>query len=292
MSNKRIVFYHGNCPSGDGFASAFAAWLKFGDECTYVPSERDDELPDVTGADVYILDIAFSLPVMEHLSRQAASLTLLDHHLTAHKALASFKPVCCGKIHFDLGKAASLISWEHFHPETPVPRLFKFIHDRDLWLWHDPKSKPFLTWFDIQPRTFESWKRVIEMTDDEIDDAIRSAPALEQQAAVVCEAIARNARPVVIAGEKGLMVNDSGHFRSQVGSALAEACGTFSLIWRVSADGKVLCSLRAVRGYDVERLAVLFGGGGHPTAAAFVMPLSAVHDIAHGNLEAPFTSAS
>lgn len=293
MSNpKRIVFFHKNCPSGDGFGSAFAAWLKFGVDCTYAPVERDDTLPDVTGADVYILDIAFGIEVMDRLSSQAASLTLLDHHATAQKQLSTFKPVCCGKIHFDLGKAASMLAWEHFHPDTPAPRLFNFIQDRDLWLWRDPDSKPFLTWLDIQPRTFESWKRIIEMTDVEVAAAIAAAPMLEQQANVICEAIARNATPVVIAGEKGLMVNDSGHFRSQVGSALAEVCGTFSLIWRVSADGKVLCSLRAVRGYDVERLAVLFGGGGHKTAAAFTLPLSAVLDVAQGRLDPPPSPAA
>ena len=46
------------------------------------------------------------------------------------------------------------------------------------------------------------------------------------------------------------------------------------MIWQLGSDGLVKASLRACGQVDVARLAASFGGGGHPNAAGFRMPLS------------------
>ena len=74
-----------------------------------------------------------------------------------------------------------------------------------------------------------------------------------------------------IAGEEGLCVNCSPHFKDDVGSALAELSGTFGATWQQEPKGKVKWSLRSIKDYDVSALAARFNGGGHKTAASFYL---------------------
>ena len=280
-----LVLYHKNCRSGDGFACAVAAWLRFGAAAEYVAADSGDPVPEADGRDVYILDLSFDAGKLDQLASKASSLTLLDHHLTARESLRSYIPSCCGKIHFDLTQCAAVLSWKHFHPDKPVPRLYRWIQARDLWTWDDePDARSFLAWLDLQPKTFESWKRVLEMSDEELGQAIEVGDLLAQQTKHTCESIASKASDVVIADEQGLMVNASGEFRSEVGALLAQRSGTFGLVWRVSEDGMVRCSLRAHPSYDVETLARKFNGGGHPLSASFSVGPERLPELARGSL--------
>lgn len=72
----------------------------------------------------------------------------------------------------------------------------------------------------------------------------------------------------------GLAINASALFASELGNVLTIRSGTFALIWQLGADGQVKASLRAGGRVDVARIASSFGGGGHPNAAGFRMPLS------------------
>lgn len=285
---KALVIYHKNCLSGDGFGAAFAAWLALGETADYYPADYGDEVPDVTGREVYILDLSFPADTLAAMSRLAASLTLLDHHLTAQKRLSYFKPVCCGKIHFDLFQCGAVLAWKHFHPGKPVPRLFRWLQARDLWAWDEPMAKEFLTWLDTQEKSFERWARIMAMSDAELDAAITLGHQLALQYAGFCASIAAGAVPVELAGERGLMVNASGEFRSEVGSLLAERSGTFGLVWRVSEKGEVLCSLRSRAPCDVEQLAMKFGGGGHVTSASFKLPVARLVELVKGRCVTPY----
>ncbi len=75
------VIYHGQCP--DGFAAALCAWLYFEGRGDYIPMTHAQALPDLTGKQVYMLDIAFSRTKMERATQEAASLVVLDHHQSA-----------------------------------------------------------------------------------------------------------------------------------------------------------------------------------------------------------------
>jgi oligoribonuclease NrnB/cAMP/cGMP phosphodiesterase (DHH superfamily) len=280
-----IVLYHNHCPSLDGFASAFAAWLALGNSARYVPADYGDQAPDATGADVFILDLSFPPAQMERLGSQARSLTLLDHHLTAQRSLSSFKPLCCGKIHFDLNRCGAVLAWEHFHPTRPLPRLFACIQARDLWRWDQPRAPELLAWLDTQPKNFERWMEILAMTDAELDERADLGAALLAQRAQFCASIAAEPIAVVVAGASGLMVNASPEFRSDVGSLLATRSGSFGLLWRVASDGMVHCSLRSVAPFDVERIATLFGGGGHPTAASFDLHFDKLPELVRGRID-------
>lgn len=268
-----IVLYHGHCP--DGFGAALAAWMALGDTADYVPCLYNEEIPAVAGKHVYILDFSFEPEVTLEMSRQAKSLVMLDHHKTAYEKLHSLKPLCCGKLHFDMGHSGAVLAWHHFHPGKDVPYLLQCIQARDIWTWDVEGAKEFLRWLDSQPRNFESWLGILNFDERQLSEAKKLGTAMQAMHDSMCEAVFEGATPVTLAGETGLMLNASFFFTNDVGSRMAEESGTFGLVWRVD-DKRVRCSLRSVKPYNVRTIAEKFGGGGHDQAAAFELPIEAL----------------
>ena len=278
---KPLIIYHADCP--DGFAAAFAAWLKFGADALYVPAKHGDAAPEVSGHDVFILDFSYSEAVLQELAAKAASLTVLDHHLSSKNALRCFSPSCGGHIVLDLSRSGAVLAWRHFHPETPLPALFKYVQDRDLWTWEMPRARDYLAWLDLQPRTMQRWEEILGMSEGEVDKAIELGKVLNQKFEMQCRELADLATPVSLDGHAGLAVNAPAEFSSELGSLLAVRSGTFGLVWHADSSG-IRCSLRAVD-YDVEQLARRFGGGGHLRAAGFRLKFTDAATLLEGTLQ-------
>jgi nanoRNase/pAp phosphatase (c-di-AMP/oligoRNAs hydrolase) len=67
---------------------------------------------------------------------------------------------------------------------------------------------------------------------------------------------------------EGLMANGPSYLRNDTGTALAKMSGTFGVNWGMRKEGNVKCDIRS-NGYNVEPIAVAYGGGGHATSAGF-----------------------
>jgi oligoribonuclease NrnB/cAMP/cGMP phosphodiesterase (DHH superfamily) len=278
-----MVFYHAKC--SDGFGAAFAAWLTLKDAAEYVPCSYGDAPPDVTGKRVFILDFSFERSVMVTLESQAAELILLDHHKTAKENLSGF--TCrCGKVTFDLSRSGARMAWEHFHPGVTPPRMIEHIQDRDLWTWKLHGTREYLAALDHEGYDFEKWLHVLNMTDTEQLQFMERGRAMNDQFQTLSEEIAdaQSAIPVVLQGHQGLMVNASPQFTSEVGNLLALRSGTFGLVWRLDKPDAIKVGLRSVAPFDVEKIARTFGGGGHPQASAFRIPVSKLPDLIAGKL--------
>lgn len=283
MKKDTAVIYHAHCP--DGFGAALAAWLVLGDTADYHPCTHGDAPPDVAGQNLYILDFSFERSVMEQLDATTKSLVMLDHHKTAVERLEGFK--CrCGKVHFDLSKSGARLAWEHFHPGTEVPELIRLIEDRDLWRWSHPHTADYLASLDALPFDFNVWEQVLRMPSAKRERFIERGNAMNEKFDALCESIAQYALPVVVNGVSGLMVNAPGDFSSRLGELLAKRSGTFGLVWKHESPTTVKVSLRSVAPFEVEPIARAFGGGGHPQAAAFRLPLERFMELGRGRLDA------
>lgn len=292
MTQDTIVMYHGDCPSGDGFASALAAWLRLGGSASYVPVNYFDtgELPDVTDKDVFILDFSFEESVLGRLAAQARSLTLLDHHQKAKDLLQGKQFVCAchrpARLLLDTSQAGCVLSWRHFHPESPLPKLFRHVQDRDLWKWELDDSRAYLARLDLEPRTFEHWAALLQKSPAQEQQWVQEGRWLLKQREVDCERMAANAYEVTVAGARGLAVNAPHEWANDVGSLLSQRHGTFALVWFATRDGRIKCSLRSEHNQvDVDQLARPFGGGGHPGAAGFYLPRERGAAVLQGCIE-------
>ena len=285
---KPLILYHGRrCP--DGFGAAMTAWLYYGGEVELRGLDHGevasvDDLPPLEGRAVYVLDFAFGPELLAEVEARAAKLVLLDHHKSAADELQGYR--CrCGVVHFDLTRSGARLAWDFFFPDQPLPALIAHIEDRDLWRWALPDSAAFLAALDMEPRTVARWAEIASFTPEQVAAFSARGQAMDEKYQKLCHDIADNAEPLVFNGVAGLMVNAPGMFHSQVGDLLAKRSGTFALMWQAKGSG-VKVGLRSRSTFDCIPLAQSMGGGGHPQASGFRMPVARLAELLSGHFEA------
>lgn len=285
---RPLILYHGrNCP--DGFGAALAAWLFYGPDVEmrgldHGQIQSIDDLGDVQGRTVYMLDFAFGPELTAELDARAAKLVVLDHHKSAAEKLTGFQ--CrCGQVHFDMHHSGARLAWEFFHPDKPVPGLIRYIEDRDIWKWEFAESAPFLAALDMEPRNLERWAEIAAFTPEQEAAFMARGGAMDEKFQKLCADIAEGAHPIVFNGVQGLMVNSPGMFHSQVGDILARETGTFALMWSANEHG-VKLGLRSRSGFDCIPLAESLGGGGHAQACGCKMGHERLAELLSGNFRA------
>lgn len=306
---KPIVIYHDHCT--DGFAAAFAAWIALGDEAHYEPMSYDqyEDVPAYLdskygGLDrvIYILDFSIPKDQTLYLIENCKRLVWLDHHKTAFEKWCSTEREFFidkterSRILLDNNKSGALLAWEHFHPGADVPYLIQAIDDRDRWQFKLADSKAVHAGLQMRkPWTFEGWRVLLTSAGEaELVGAGRTVLAYQDQQV---KHAAHNPAPVRIVPAvidsadsykkpwiwskydqcyaEGLATNTPVHM-SEVGHELANASGTFGMIWYVhnSDPTSARVSLRSNGDYDVSTIAKAFGGGGHKNAAGFNVPVT------------------
>ncbi|MGH7232817.1 MAG: phosphoesterase [Nitrospiraceae bacterium] len=252
-----MVLYHAEC--SDGFGAAWALWKRF-PAARYIPVKHGYPPPaDLAGRHIVIADFSYARPTLEAIAAQAASLLILDHHITAQQALAGLPYA-----YFDQKKSGAVLAWEWAH-EAPVPWLLQYVQDKDLWHWALPASREvnaalasypydFQVWSGLRQETLEAEGRAILRYENELVGKIAAAAVL-----------------ATFHGET-IPVVQSAILTSQVGERLS-ACRPFCVIWH-DREGRRYYSLRSrEQGADVAAIATQYGGGGHTHAAGFSVPL-------------------
>ena len=283
---ETLVIYHGDCT--DGFGAAYAAWLVLGDAAEYHPCKYGDPIPEVSGRRVYILDFSFDPEILAAMSAAALSITLLDHHQTARDKLGC---LACGprlSILFDLQKSGARLAWEHFHPGQPVLYLIERIEDRDLWRWRFDDTRDCLAVLDTLDQDFAAWHALRERTEDAsaLRALLAQGAALRRQFEQLVASAAKGAFELTLLGHRTLAVNAPSEFTSDLGNLLAQRTGSFAVVFKIESPAFVKVSLRALPGCDVSPIALQFGGGGHPQACAFRLPMASFPALLAGTLAA------
>ena len=89
-------------------------------------------------------------------------------------------------------------------------------------------------------------------------------------------------------GTTGRVANAPNVLQSAVGEELLKECSTFAMLWCLEEQGtRIKVGLRAGPGFDTIPIARAFGGGGHPYASAFRLPLERLGDLVSGALTSP-----
>lgn len=282
-SPRPLVVYHSPCMDGAG--ARLAAWLAFGERADYLGADYgadESALIDACrGREVYMADVSFPRPTMEALVQASASLRVVDHHATAQKALAGLPDVL-----FDMEKSGAVLAFHDLHPGKPLPLLFAYLQDHDLYKFELPHSRELYMAVSGQPQEVGAYARMAQ----EFDDPKRFAELVRDGAAILawhdlrCEELLASAAPVVLEGFEGLALNFDGPktMANRIGQRLAQISGTFGCLWRFDpASGEARISLRSTGEVDVSAvassLAEAFGarGGGHPKSSGTSIPADA-----------------
>src|SRR6218665_48816 len=192
-----LILYHGrNCP--DGFGAALAAWLYYGDSAQYLGLDHGEihtveDLLRVRGRAFYILDFSFAPAVLRAIDERAAKLVLLDHHKSAAEKLTGF--ACrCGVLHFDMRKSGARLAGEFFPPHQPLPALFRYVEDRDIWKWEFAESAGFLSALDMERQDFARWHELATLAPEELSLFIARGAAMDAKYRKLAADIAEGAQ--------------------------------------------------------------------------------------------------
>ncbi|MFO0775618.1 MAG: DHHA1 domain-containing protein [Nitrospiraceae bacterium] len=270
-----VVLYHGEC--ADGFGAAWAIWKQF-PSARFLPVKHGEAPPhDLEDQHIVMVDFSYARPVLEQLADRAASFQVLDHHITAEKALAELPYA-----YFDQTRSGAVLGWTWAHGTTP-PWLLQYIQDKDLWHWALPHSREISAAIAAYPFDFAVWDRFTQTQMEQEGRAI-----LRYESELVGK-LAGHAVMVDFQGHRVPAVQSS-VLTSQIGERLS-AHYPFCIIWH-DKNGRRYCSFRSREdGVDVGTLAASFGGGGHTHAAGFSLPLLpdgspppsiAFHPASHG----------
>lgn len=262
-SNRRspkpptIVLYHAEC--ADGFGGAWAIWRRFPD-AKFIPVKHGNSPPpNLRNERIVIVDFSYDRATLGAMARQTESLLVLDHHITAEKALAGLPYA-----YFDMKKSGAVLAWEWAH-EQPVPWILNYIQDKDLWTWALPSSREINAAIASYPFDFQLWNN---FKQQELEREGRAILRYEH------ELIGKLAAQSVLVEFQNELVPcaQSAVLTSQIGERLS-ADAPFCIIWH-DRDGRRYFSMRSREdGTDVGAIAASFGGGGHTHAAGFSIPL-------------------
>jgi len=266
------VLYHQYCL--DGFGAAFSVWLKFGDQATYVPVNYQEPFPpsvSLQGNHIIIVDFSYPKDVIENISHDAKSLTVIDHHKTAQEALAGLE---CAV--FDMDKAGCVLAWEYFFPANAVPQLLLHVQDRDLWQFQLEGTKEVCEVLWSRPREFERWEGYafdIGAIDRMLYEGRLLLMAKDRAVNQLCKGAFETAvlgRPVVACNAP---LHPSEVCAELLGRYPAAEC---AIAFAIRDDRTYRWSFRSRAGSDVDvaDIAKTFGGGGHKHAAGATTPTS------------------
>lgn len=266
--NRILVFYHKhmNNPCPDGFGAAWAAWKVFGNKAEYIGIQNGTEpLFEIKNSEVYFLDTGFREEVMKRLVGQNKKVVFIDHHIT-RKDYVKFIP----EGSFDIDSSAAVLSWKYFHPGKKVPKLLKYAEDYDLWRFKMPKSREVASFIDLYPKDFKTWSRLAmefenpEMLKKYVDEG---KTILQYQERIVSD-LAQNGEEVVFENKKAMAIN-SPVFISEIGEYIREVRKIpLAIIWYKN-NAVISVSLRSSEEVDCSKIALKYGGGGHPRSSGF-----------------------
>ena len=200
---------------------------------------------------------------------RARSLSLIDHH---RSAIEDLKPLIDSRriaAWVDVNHSGAMLAWEWFNGVDRAPQLLHHIEDRDLWRFALPNTAEIQANVFSHPYDFEVWDELMKTPVEKlIPDG---AAILRKQHKDVAELIAKCTRTFNIGGYQVPIANLPYTLSSDAGHILAKD-KPFAGCYYDTPEGRVFSLRSANDGLDVDKVAKLYGGGGHPHAAGFRVP--------------------
>ncbi len=259
MRERPLIIYHANCT--DGFAAAWAAYLRYGEKAEYLPGVYQELPPEVGGRDVLLVDFSYKRPTMLKMAERANSIRVFDHHATAEQELAGL-PFAV----FDMKRSGAGITWDELNGGVR-PWVIDYVEDRDIWAWKLPRSKDVNAFIASTPHEFIAWDLMSSLP-------VEAAASYGLGANSYLQAYVRETRGFArvrpFAGYKVPVINAARMGMSELLNALATDY-PFAVGYYQDRKGRYCYSLRSAppSTISLSALASQFGGGGHERAAGF-----------------------
>ena len=274
-TEKPFVLYH---LDQDGCAAALAAWKRFGDSAHYLPVNYGDDLPEIPdGAEVYILDFRFPREELIALNERVHKLVVIDHHESGVRELAGLEFALCGG-----DRAACVVSWEYFQPDTEIPELLLRVEDRDLWQFKYDDTRAVYAYLLMQGTSIAAWAETLALYEIDAVGVANDGQLLVAFMTQAAALLVAKAGPMQIGTKVVPVVNVALPWLiSEVAHGLLESHpeAGFVAVWSQNANGSRTFNLRSRGKVNVAKLAEKFGGGGSKDTAGFVFPAPEDYEV-------------
>lgn len=260
-----FCIYHGNCL--DGFTGAWIVNKFFDGNVTLYPGVHQVDPPDVKDKHVIFVDFSYKRPVMEGILRDAASVTIFDHHKSAIENLEGLRFT---RSVFDTSRSGAMLAWNFYFPDKFPPEFVKYVQDRDLWTRELLYSREVSAAMFAYEYDLEVWDSFARM--DMMELAKQGTILNKKLVKDIKDIINSNKREMVIGGHRVPVVNIPY-------TMVSEACNfmnvgvPFAAAYSDTSKVRVFSLRSAEDGIDVSEVAKLYGGGGHFHAAGFSVPI-------------------
>ena len=260
----------------DGISSAYIARNSLERNNVVVPIplqySREDELfkEHLTKQDVcYFVDFSFKIDKMIQLAELVDRIVVIDHHKTAEAELVNLPDNV--EVNFNMSESGATLTWLYFHDE-PIPEIFEYIKDRDLWNWKLPYSREIseALAFLVKPNDINSFR----------DNAFIGITALKEIGSTLLkkknqqvQSKLSKVQDLTLCDIEFKAINVTENI-SELGNEICIEYNKPALMYFITQDMKVICSLRSINELsDVSKVATIFGGGGHRNASGFTVSL-------------------
>jgi oligoribonuclease NrnB/cAMP/cGMP phosphodiesterase (DHH superfamily) len=280
-----IIIYHTQC--SDGIVCAWIA-KKTQTKSKYI-SYKAGCVPrcEFSDKNILFMDISPNFDQLLGYICNNKKIVIIDHHKSALDNIKQLgdKPENL-ELHIDMNKAGCQLAWEYFFHDKPIPWFIDYIADRDLWTWKLENSK------NINTALFYDGEISIGKLDELLVNSEEKIKLLIERGKIINDIRDKEIRKYqkeAIEAElctpsfkyKCWLSNCPYNLRSDVGSALANTqfpngdIPAFSASWLYNPQtNEWYVSLRGSKySPDLSEICKFFGGGGHPKASGFTIPL-------------------
>lgn len=262
------IIYHANCK--DGLASAAIAGANLGMErCNFLPTKYGDPLPELRpGPDgtitVFMLDFTFPYDVMMELANNPKILMrVIDHHNSVDDRLKEQEWFT-----FNNNHSAAILTYQYFKPNQPIPEIYRYIQDRDLWDWCLWRSKEVNAALYLWPNNDVQY--FIDHANTPMDVLIKQGEVILQYEAKIITRAMQSVHEIKV-GDRWYPAVNTPVLQSEIGNKIAEEYGGIGICYSASGLGWAL-SFRSIGDIDVSVIAKRCSGGGHKNAAGGFLP--------------------
>ena len=257
----------------DGRASGAIVRRALGQEVTMIEMDYGDPVPWESidqASNVVIVDFSLPLKDMKRIADRRR-LTWIDHHKTSIEEMKVAAEDWPGIRQLD--EAACVLTWQHFFPDTPVPKAVVLIGDRDIWRWTEAQTGPFSEGLYQQDTSVDNeglWEPLLDDDPKMVNQLIMKGSILRaSQLKIIRRKVARYGQEIIFEGYRTLLVNDRGS--GEMGDHINQLGYQIGYCYIDNLqDGKLTTFITLYsKEVDVSIIARKFGGGGHVGAAGF-----------------------
>lgn len=247
--------------------------------------------------EIYIVDYSFTNATIQHLLKLAESshVNWIDHHASSGTAVdvLMLDDVATDNIRYcvDFTHSGAWLAWVYTH-STSVPEMIKLVDDHDRWVHSDPRSElvndAFFASNELHDPSSIEWLRLLENSSDTnnyIIQLVSEGTTIAKYREMLYKQHRRFAFKVKIKDFEqysAIALNDYGNSKC-FGDLVKQY--DICVLFHTPRPGEVAMSLYcdpeilAAKDINVSKIAIKYGGGGHPGAAGCSMSQEQFNEV-------------